>query len=175
MKQSIRILSVLLLTCLVFSGTVYPWGSAGGDGSRADSIREAAIFFNNSGGALVAGDIVVLDLTGTGVTAGTTSGAYVTTTTTADATHVVGVCQDAALDQQSVRVITRGAALTNVLGLTDPVSTGSLVGTSTTAGFGGQHGSAKGVATGSVGIALDSTSGADAVDTAQIWVFVNPE
>lgn len=156
-KFKISIISALLFVgILAFSGVVYPWGAATGDGSRANAIRETAVFFNNSGGTIAQGSIVIVDTrateTGTAaggdlqqaVTAGTTMGSYITTTSTADASGVVGVVLGGTAgsvdcgNQSACIVVTKGPVDTLILDVTDAVSAGDVIATSTTAGFGGK-------------------------------------
>ena len=110
MRKRLLTLALLLSAGIfAFNGTAYGWGTTGGDGSRYTQLQETAVFFNNSGGTLTAGDVVVLDTTGTGVSSGSTLGGYVTTTTTADNTLTVGVVKSVSVgDQKPVAVVTRG-------------------------------------------------------------------
>lgn len=145
---------------------VFGWGSAGSDGKNYRSLQETAIFFNNSGATLSAGDVVILDTAGTGVTAGTTLGGYVTRTTSADSVLAVGVVLSTSVaDQRPVAVVTKGPADTFCLDATDAVTINTAVGTTTTAGRcgGGSN----------LGIALEAGDGQDA-EPGGIVIWVAP-
>ena len=167
------LISIALLLALFAFGRAYPWGSTGGDATEEAQITETAIFFNNSGATIQDGSVVVFDLSGTGVSAGTTLGVYVTTTTTADSTAVVGVMQYDCSDQRACPVVTKGPIDTLVLGISDGVAVGDWVGTSTTAGYAGSFGNGNTVVgTGILGKALEADDG---TDTGKVIVFVNPK
>ena len=169
------ILFALLFAMLVFNGVAYPWSSTGGDGSNARALRETAVFFNNSGATLVEGQIVLLDKTGSGVSAGTTLGAYVTTTVDIDISGIVGVVlSTSALDQSPVVVVTKGPADTLILDSSDPIAISEYVGTSSTLGYGGEYENAGGwfEGIGTLGQALEN---GDGTDTGKVWVWVNPQ
>jgi len=131
-----RILCMTAALILSFSGAAFAGLGGGGDASSYTQLQETAVFFNNSGGVLSAGDVVVIDTTGSGVASGTTLGAYVTTTTSADSTLAVGVVKTRSVaDQRPVVVVTRGpvgAFCQNSSGTN--VVAGTAVGTYTTAG-----------------------------------------
>ncbi len=185
MKHKLFAISTLLLFCvLLFSGVVYSWSTTGGDGTRYAQIRETGVFFNNSGNIMVEGQIVTIDtrtvVSGTVglsgyaaiVVADSTMGSYITTTTTADASGIVGVVlSTTCANQSSCVVVTKGAADTLVLDSSDPVSINQYVGTSTTRGIGGGWGDAFGNGTGTLGMALEA---GDGTDTGKVFVFVNP-
>ena len=117
---------------LTISGAAFGWGTNGGDGGRFTQLQETAVFFNNSGSTLSAGDVVILDTT---ATSGSTLGAYVTTTTSGDSTLAIGVVKSRSVaDQRPITVVTRGpvqAFCQNSSGTN--VATGTAVGTYTTA------------------------------------------
>ena len=143
-------------------------------------------YFNNSGAALSSGNVVVFDLTGTGVnipnlsivgasrsasaidldgTDGdvTNIGSYITTTTNADADSVAGVVDDdSCADQSYCRVQTAGARGVICEDATDAVTTEAAVGTTATAGScGGGNG---------LGFALEAGSG---FDSDVIWINIH--
>lgn len=153
-------------------------------------------FFNNSGGALTSGTVVVLDRTGTGVNVGVTGslttvptgasrndvdvnggdgdvtniGTYITTTTTADLETVKGVVDDdSCADQTYCRVQVRGPRLVRCAQVTDAVTAGDAVGTSTVAG---EMGDAANDADGILGVAISSCHANS--DQAVGWVDINP-
>ena len=136
MRKLYSILFVTLLSVSLLTGSAFGWGSSGGDGSLYGALQETAVFYNNSGGVVSAGDVVILDLTGTGVASGSTLGGYVTTTTTADVKYAVGVVKTrSSPDQTPVVVVTRGPV--QAYGTDSAVSpkAGDIVGTWTTAGM----------------------------------------
>lgn len=169
MKNSKKFFSALLAivfgaAILINPSRVFGWGSAGSDGKNYRSLQEVGVFFNNSGSTLSAGDVVILDTAGTGVTAGTTLGAYVTTTTSADSVLALGVVlSTSAADQTPVAVITKGPADTFCLDNADAVTVNTAVGTATTAGRcgGGTN----------LGIALEAGDGQNAQPGGMvIWI-----
>src|SRR3990167_2257617 len=165
----------ILLSVFAFSGistNAYGWGSASGDGSDYRQLQETAIFFNNSGATLSAGDVVVLDVDGEGVSTGTTLGSYVTTTEQEADTHygadsvlAVGVVLSTSVaDQRPVAIVTKGPALTTCDDSTDAVTEFTAVGT--------QSYTANSAACGggtNLGISLEAGAGTDS-DSLIIWV-----
>lgn len=174
MRNHKTLFLALLMASIVVFGTAkngFTWGAASGDASNYRQLQETAIMFNNSGGALVAGDVVILDNRNAGVVTGTTLGAYITTTgqantvygdSLADHVMVVGVVLHGAADQRPVTVVTKGPALTTVDDSSDAVSNRTAVGTSgaTTKRAGGGT---------NLGIALEPGDGTDG-DQIIIWV-----
>ena len=160
-KKLFSLTALLFAFVLAFNGAAFGWGTAGGDGSNYGQLQETAVFFNNAGTRLVHGNAVVLDLDGTGVTAGTTLGAYVERTTSADSVLAVGVVKVASDDQTPVIVVTKGPIDTLAQDSSDAVTSGAAVGTATTAGTigGGTN----------LGIALEAGAGTDG-DYLFIWV-----
>lgn len=166
-------LSVLLFALFAFSGTAYPWGSTGGDGTRYSQVQEVGIFYNNSGATITTGMIVLNDTTGT---AGSSLGSYVTTTSTADSSGIVGVVKSTSCaDGQYCEVITKGPADTLVLDSTDAVSTGNTIGTSSTTGYGGVFGGYDITTYGSNNILGRALEDGDGTDTGFVYVWVNPQ
>src|SRR3990167_1493461 len=130
MKKLMSLVALLFALGLAFNGACFAWGTSGGDGSNYGQLQETAVFFNNSGAKLVHGQAVVFDLDGTGVTAGTTLGAYVETVSqSADSVLVVGVVKVAALDQTPVIVVTKGPIDTLAADSSDAITSGAAVGT----------------------------------------------
>ena len=153
-------------------------------------------FFNNSGAALVSGQVVVYDRSGTGVNTGisgslttvptsagrnsvdvdgsngdvTNVGTYITTSTTADDPLVAGVVDDDSCAASTYcRVQVFGPRLVTCAGSTDAVTAATAVGTSTVAG---QCGSAAAAANGILGTALTATATTPSRDNSIIWVFI---
>lgn len=163
-----KISALLIVGLFVFSGAVHPWGATGGDGTRAAAIQETAVFYNNSEFTMTEGMIVVKD--NSGGTAGTTLGAYVTITTSADASTIVGVVKSSsAAADTPVVVITKGPADTLVLDSSDPITISQYVGTGTTRGYGGACAGNAGA--GYLGQAMEV---GDGTDTGRVWVWVDP-
>ena len=144
-----------------------------------------AYYFNNSGGALTSGSVVILDVSGTGVNGATVSGddaaradvdadssdgdvdnigTYITTTTSADHDLVAGVVDDdSCADQAYCRVQVRGPRRVQCADSSDAVTSGQAVGTTTVAGnCGGGSG---------LGRALEAGNGADG---GVLWVDILP-
>src|SRR3990167_4276486 len=161
-KKLFSLTALLFALVLAFNGACFAWGSASGDGSNYGQLQETAVFFNNAGTRLVHGNAVVLDLDGTGVTAGTTLGAYVERTVSADNVLVVGVVKVAAENQTPVIVVTKGPIDTLAQDSTDVVTSGAAVGTTAT-GAGAVGGGTN------LGIALEASAGTDQ-DYLFVWV-----
>ena len=153
---------LLMSSALINSSEVFGWGSTGGDGTLYRPIQETAVFLNNSGSTLSAGDVVILDTAGSGLTAGTTLGAYITTTTGADSIMAVGVVKSTSVaDDLPVVVVTKGVVDTKCHDSTDGVTVATAVGTATS-------GRACGGGT-NLGVALEAGAGYDE-DYLFIWV-----
>lgn len=163
MKKLFLLSTLLFVSILAISGVAFGWGAASGDGSNYHQLQETAVFFNNSGVRLVHGEAVVLDTSGTGVSAGTTLGSYVTDVATADNILAVGVVKEAANDQTPVIVVTKGPIDALASDSSDAVSSGTAVGTRTS----GEQGSIGGGT--NLGIALEAGAGTDG-DYLMIWV-----
>ena len=168
MKKYLSLL-IIPLFVLTFSGMAFGWGSTGGDGSDYGQLQETAVFFNNSGVKLVHGNPVVLDTDSSASTtdpvkiaptAGTTLGACVERTSSADDILAVGVVKVASENQTPVIVVTRGPIDTLVIDSTDAITEGSAVGTSGTGTAGGGY---------HLGLALEDGDGTDG-SYCYIWV-----
>ncbi|MDI6732326.1 MAG: hypothetical protein QME16_00135 [Planctomycetota bacterium] len=163
MKKLCMLIALLFAEVLAFNGVCFAWGSASGDGSNYRQLQETAVFFNNGGNRLTHGEAVVLDLNGTGVTAGTTLGAYVEDLATADSILVVGCVKYAADNQTPVVVVTKGPIDALAADSSDAVSSGTAVGTTASGTIGSIGGGTN------LGIALEAGSGSDD-DYLFIWV-----
>ncbi len=163
MKKSF-LFALLIALVFAFSGVVFA-----GDGSNYRQLQETAVFFNNYGAALSAGQAVVLDTAGTGVTAGTTLGAYITVLSgTADSVLVVGVVseqQTTCADQTPCIIVTKGPVDTLSLDSSDAITINTAVGTSGSAGYGYIGGGTN------LGVALEA---GDGTDTGKTIIWVNP-
>ena len=159
-----KLMSFALLFALVFafSGVVLA-----GDGSDYRQLQETAVFFNNAGASISAGMVVILDTAGTGVSAGTTLGAYVTLAGSTDSALAVGVVseqQTTCADQTPCIIVTKGPVDTLALDSGYAVTINTAVGTETaTSGYcgGGSN----------LGIALEA---GDGTDTGKVIVWVAP-
>ena len=155
-------LFLALLMVLAINGLCYGWGSQGGDGSDYKQLQETAVFYNNSGKALSAGTVVILDST---ATAGSTLGAYVTRATAADSVLVVGVVKSiSAADGTPVVVVTKGPVDTLCSDSSDAITTLTAVGTTSLASKTGECGGGT-----NLGIALEAGAGTDG-DTLMVWI-----
>jgi len=166
--------ALLVVSVLGYNQAAYGWGTTGGDGTNYAQLQETAVFFNNSGSTLTEGMVVVLDISGEGVSSGTTLGSYVTLTglgqpgaTSADLVSTIGVVKSASVaDQRPVVVVTKGPVDTLCADSGDAVTALNSVGTSdvlTTTGNG-----LCGAGT-NLGIALEA---GDGTDTGNIFVWV---
>jgi len=173
MKKLFTFSALLFAVVLMSSGVAFGWGAAGSDGSNYQALQETAVFFNNSGGTLSAGDVVIIDPSGPGVATGTTLGAYVSTyqarsvagTTAADNLLAIGVVKSTSVaDQRPVAVVTKGPALTTCADSGDAVTQFAAVGTSGGTETADQCGGGT-----NLGIALEAGDGTDG-DSLIIWV-----
>jgi hypothetical protein len=173
--RKFKLLSFVALLFAVFAFSrvtnVYGWGAATGDGSDYRQLQETAIFFNNSGGTRVAGEVALLDVDHVGVATGSTLGSYITveyknsdTHYEADSLLAVGVIKSiSTVDQRPIAVVTKGPALTLCDDSTDAVTEFASVGSSPdTANCGGGT---------NLGIALEA---GDGTDDDEIIVWVDP-
>jgi hypothetical protein len=159
-KKLFLIVALLLVMCMPVS-KVFAWGHAGSDGSNYAALQETAVFYNNSGAVMSAGEVVVLDPAGT---AETTLGSYVTFSSTVDSILVMGVVKAAAAIGSPVIVVTKGPIDTLAADSSDAVTTVTAVGST---------GVCKGTAGGgtNLGIALEA---GDGTDTGKLFVWVAP-
>lgn len=162
-RKLFSLTALLFAFVLAFSGVVFAWGTSGGDGSNYGQLQETAVFFNNSGVRLAHGEAVCLDLNGTGVTAGTTLGAYVEDLSTADSVLAIGIVKVASDNQTPVIVVTKGPIDALAADSSDAVSSGAAVGTTAS----GETGSIGGGT--NLGIALEAGAGTNG-DYLFIWV-----
>lgn len=89
-KFYIIVLSALLVLGLSIQARA-EFGASAYTGKRYEEQQVLTVAYNSSSSELSKGDVVILDITGT---AGSTLGAYVTTTTTADDKYVFGVAHE---------------------------------------------------------------------------------
>lgn len=159
--KKFSLFALLIALVVAVSGVCFA-----GDGSDYRQLQETGVFFNNSGEILSAGQVVILDTAGTGVSAGTTLGSYITLTASADSVLVVGVVSEqqvTCLDQTPCIVVTKGPVDTQAYDSTDAVSINTAVGSAAKKGLCGG-----GV---NLGIALEN---GDAADTGKLVVWVAP-
>ena len=195
--------NVAVAAALLFAGgqsaLAYWCGGPGSTGEAQHHSGEHACYelaFNNSGGALTSGTVVVYDRTGTGVNIGvsgslttvpssagrndidvdgtdgdvTNVGTYITTTTTADFETTAGVIDDnSCSDQSYCRVQIYGPRLVRIADDTDAITAGDTVGTTTVAGMAGD---AANDADGILGVAMSAVS--QPADGALAWVIIRP-
>ena len=171
-------------------------GGPGSTGEAQHHVGEHAcyeLFFNNSGSAQTSGTAVVRDRTGTGVNVGVTGslttvptsagrndidvdgtdgevtniGTYITTTTSADNVEFVGIVDDdSCADQSYCRVQVSGPRSARANCAADAITSGSEVGTSTTAGaLGGGAGA---------GVALSACRDASQNTVGLFWLSIDP-
>ena len=159
-----KFLMISLAVLLLASGKAYAI-QVSSDGVRGDANRIFTAVFNDSGGTLTSGTVVIWD-TGTDDPTNVGLGAYVTTTTTADSNLVAGVVhQSSILDQGIGAIQIYGAREVLHADATDRQGTvGGAVGTTTVAG---QSGSGTGLG------CLLRTSGSGS-DGENEWIFINP-
>jgi hypothetical protein len=168
-KFSIFILFALLV--LGFSAQVRAEMSpSSATGTSYLDNQVLTVAYNNSGSDITSKSIVILD---TSATAGSTLGAYITTTSTADSKMVIGVIEDPTCTAgTSCRVAIRGPhavwfTRTGAASLAE----GDLVSTSTTAGRATEYSTSDGTAGGILGRALKASS----TDGDIWWVWLEPK
>jgi len=177
-----KLLVLIALAFFTASGQAFASSQASGY-SRTEAQHTSVehqvveVYFNNSGGSLTSGTVVILDTSGSGlngtVVSGDTAGnktldvmgddgdvdnlgTYITTTTTADDERVAGVVRDnSCSDQSYCSVVVRGPIRARCYDSTDAITAGATgaVGTTTAAGLAG---AGKGL-----GFALENGTGND--------------
>lgn len=170
MKKLFLIAALLLAGVLGFGNAAFSMGTGSGDGTYYAMNQETAVFLNNSGETMSAGQVVILDSTGT---AGSTLGSYVTLTSSADSILVVGVVKStSSLTGTPVVVVTKGPIDTQCADSGDAVTTVTAVGASPV-GAGGSTTNGKGLCGGgtNLGIALEA---GDGTDSGKLFVWVSP-
>ena len=161
--KKFKLLIALFAVSLFIPSAAYAWGGAAGDGKNYGQLQETAVVYNNSGSALTSGTVVVWDST---ATAGSTLGAYVTTTSTADVIYAAGVVRDSSIAAGSSGVIvTRGPVQALIAGSSDgSISAMGAIGTAN--GVAGQVGSGT-----NLGFALQTSQ---STNYHLMWIWVNP-
>jgi len=170
MKKYLMSLALLFVFVLAFNGVVFGWGTQGGDGSNYRQLQETAVFLNNSGQILSAGNVVILDTAGTDASSGTTLGAGITIAETApmDSVLAVGVVhefQTSVLSGTPVVIVTKGPVKTLIADSTDAVTINTAVGTTA---YVKDCAACAGGGT-NLGIALEAGDGTDG-DEIIVWV-----
>ena len=166
--------SLIAVLALLLAGSGVAWAGCPQVVSSTTPFSCTTTVFNDSGGALTSGSVVIWD---TGDTEFERTGyPYVTTTTTADENHVAGVTvDDSCADQTLCEMVYYGWAATRVADATDAIVDELLVGTSSVAGQAGDYSVAADSC--ALGIALelrDVNTGADAGTDNQTYpVFVD--
>ena len=187
MKKLLLALSVAILTLAQSAyAEIHGDGFSTSEGQHSMLEHQVkGIFFNNSGGALTSGTVVIADTSGSGLNGAEVSGdeagnstidgdasdgnvdnlgSYITTTTTADDERVIGVTvTNSCADQSYCTVVVRGPVRARCADSTDAITAGTTgaVGTTTLAG---QAGAGKGL-----GFALTSGQGTDG-SLCAVWV-----
>ena len=162
MKKLFSFLAIVLFIGLVATSSYAVNISA--DGNRGEANRILTTVFNDSGGTLTSGTVVIWD-TGESDDG---LGAFVNTTTSADSNLAAGVIKSSSILDQSVgTIIVYGPAETLYAGATDAstATAGTAVGTTTVVGQAGD-GTGLGV------ILLDGTDKTG--DGALLTIFINP-
>jgi hypothetical protein len=122
--------------------------------------------YNNSGSSIQSNGVVIIDTSGT---AGSTLGAYITTTSTADSVYVCGVTDETIADGAVGRVCVKGPHL--VMYTSSTHTAGTIAATSTTAAQATTYSTADGIAGGQLGVVIGATS---ALGTRYAWVYIRP-
>lgn len=166
-----KILFSLILSAFLLLGVSQAKAEVGVSAYTGTDYREQQVFtyvYNNSGSELTYNSVVILD---TSATAGSTLGAYFTTTTTADSPYVFGVTDQTIKSGEVGRVCVRGphtVRLTTESGL----AAGDIVATSGTAGKAVEYSTSDGTVGGYLGTAIvDNTTTFED----RWWIIVNPQ
>jgi len=173
--MTMRKLIAVLALSLAGMGVAYADGYNSVVGSTTVNPQWTVTVFNDSGGALTSGSVVIWDNDDTEFDR---SGyPYVTTTTTADDDWVAGVTLNPSCpDQALCEIVVYGPAITRIADSTDDVTEDTTVATSTVAGQAGDWGA--GANTCYLGLSMEDRgidTGTDTgVDNTRQWVFVNP-
>lgn len=158
--------SIFVISALLILGIISPvWAeqsSSTASGKRYEENQVFTIAYNNSTSDMVSNAVVIIDTTGT---VGSTLGAYITTTTTADSPYVFGVTDEAIAASQSGRVCIRGPHYVRHLGT---ATAGDLSATSGVAGVARVYATADATAGGYLGRII-AGAGND------VLVWVNPQ
>ena len=170
---------LVLVSCLLL-GVPKVWAESSATAYDA-TFRSQQVFvvaYNNSGGTLNRDNVVILDRNGTGVTAGTTLGSYITTTTTTDSIYVFGVTDESIPNGTLGRVCVRGPH--KAVSITSQTSSsfntvGNILSASSTAGTYGFYTTADGTAGGRLGYLINATATTDTGDASNtFWIWVEP-
>lgn len=161
---------VLLSALLVFSMASQARAEQSTASATGSSYLDNQVYtmaYNNSGSDITSHSVVILDTSGT---AGSTLGAYITTTTTADHWAVAGVTVDPnCVAGTPCRVCIRGPI--EVLFTSATHVTGTIAATSTTAGEATTYSTADGTVGGHLGKIIGSSD----LGGFYAWVWVEPK
>jgi hypothetical protein len=130
-----RKLFLVAILVLGLASFVYAENSATGMNGR--NFGEQQVFitaYNNSGAAISSNYVVALDITGAGVASGSTLGAYITTTATANSGLTIGITDETIAAGHSGRICVRGPHKAYVLNTTGTLVAGASLASNTTAG-----------------------------------------
>lgn len=172
-----KLLALAVLFTLGMASTVFADAITTTVG-RDTLARKTRTVFNDSGGALTSGTVVVWDNDGAGFEFDRSGFPYVTTTTTVDFIWVAGVTlPDSCADQSLCEIVTEGPVITRVAMSTDVAVEDNLVGTTSVAGEAGAYTTGNNLC--ALGISMELreaftgvTVGLTASDNAPMWVFV---
>ncbi len=169
-KLCIFVISALLVLGIAYQARAEMSPSSATGKSYLDN-QVFTIAYNNSGVAITSNAVVILDVTGT---AGSTLGAYITTSATPDSPYNFGVTDETIAIGSTGRVCIRGA---HKVWMTATPTAGQKVTNGATAGK-GTASTTTTTGAGTVGVALAVTSGTSTgggTDGTDIWwVFVRP-
>ena len=171
-----RKLLVLAILLMGMATPVFADGMTATVGSTT-LARTTRIVFNDSGGALTSGSVVIWDNDGAGFEFDRNGYPYVTTTATDDFIWTAGVTTNGSCpDQALCEIVTEGPAITRIAQSTDAVTEDQLVGT-TSAGEAGAYTTGNNLC--ALGVAMElrqaftgATTGLGATDNVPMWVFV---
>ncbi len=163
-----RKLSLFVLSALLVLGlSAQVWAEMSPSSATGTSYLDNQVFtiaYNNSGSDITSNSIVILD---TSATAGSTLGAYITTTATADSNLALGITDETITSGTSGRVCIRGAHRVWMNSVSGSLA-GYQIATSTTAGKAKvSTGTTNGNAT--LGTQLGATATTDSYYGTDVW------
>jgi len=166
-----RKLSLFVLSALLVLGlSTQVWAEMSPSSATGSSYLDNQVYtvcYNNSGSEIQSHSVVILD---TSATTGSTLGAYITTTTTADDYRVFGVTSETIAAGAVGRVCIRGPH--RVLDTDSTHALAAILATSTTAGQTTTYSTSDGTTGGYLGHVIGATGDLGAN---YCWVWVNPQ
>jgi len=166
--KKLLVLCLFVSVLLVFNSQV--WAEQSSQTANGRVYVDNQVFtmaYNNSGSEIQSNNVVILDTTGT---AGSTLGAYITTSTTADDYRVFGVTDETIATGAVGRVVIRGPH--EVLDADSTHAAAAILACSTTAGVTTTYSTSDGTTGGYLGHVVGASSD---LGPNYAWVWINPQ